>query len=333
MRAIELEAWARRVADRVLEGKSVEDSRVELKADWPEPDKAARRIAGHCNSRAGETVLWIIGVDEKTGVQGVTAQDMTSWWPKVKTLFDGQAPAVHDLAIDINGSEVVALAFDANLAPFVVRNPMYGKPGAGSIEREVPWRDGTSVRSATRADLVKLLLPSELLPTLELISGSGELKASRDGQASILEIKLNVYAVLPVGHTVVLPEHQCYGTAKIREDAEAINLTTAFLTRHQFGRSFNAKKITLSMVHAGDKQVILEGPDFFSIIGRSPLIDSTIYSEELAVDVVMRPTGSDRSVAVGSIMTLANTAGSDAQTLAKWSTAAALPLGAENQSD
>jgi len=57
------------IVELVLNGRTVEDDRVELKAEWPEDHyKAARHIAGLANASRGEDVLWIVGLDETTGV-------------------------------------------------------------------------------------------------------------------------------------------------------------------------------------------------------------------------------------------------------------------------
>jgi len=41
MRTVEVEAWVLSLVDRIGAGQHVEDSRVELKADWPEASKPA----------------------------------------------------------------------------------------------------------------------------------------------------------------------------------------------------------------------------------------------------------------------------------------------------
>lgn len=69
MRMNDIENWALKIIDRVQSSQPVEDSRVELKAQWPvELNKAARQIAGHANAAHGESILWLIGIDEKEGV-------------------------------------------------------------------------------------------------------------------------------------------------------------------------------------------------------------------------------------------------------------------------
>jgi hypothetical protein len=67
MRKHEIESWALSVIDRVRSGAANEDSRVELKREWIAPDRAARRLAAHANSALGEPILWLIGVDQKSG--------------------------------------------------------------------------------------------------------------------------------------------------------------------------------------------------------------------------------------------------------------------------
>lgn len=57
MRLSEIEAWALAIADRVIARQPVEDDRVELKAAFIEPDKAARRLAGHANAARGSSLL------------------------------------------------------------------------------------------------------------------------------------------------------------------------------------------------------------------------------------------------------------------------------------
>lgn len=46
----QVEAWVLSIVDRVRKKQRIEDDRVELKAEWPEIAKAARRVAGHANA-------------------------------------------------------------------------------------------------------------------------------------------------------------------------------------------------------------------------------------------------------------------------------------------
>ena len=128
-----------RVLERVASHQPIEDSKVEVKREWPTPQKVARRIAGHANAARGEPILWIVGADEKTGeVVGATFDELADWWSQVRSEFDARAPDLTTINLSWNAKTVVALQFDTNRSPYVVRNPEYGKPQGGAVEREVP---------------------------------------------------------------------------------------------------------------------------------------------------------------------------------------------------
>lgn len=92
MRKIEIEAWAHRVVETVKSGHKVEDSLVELKSTLIEAKKAARRLAAHANAANGQPILWIIGLDETSGVVQSIQDDLSDWWNQMKSEFDDEAP-------------------------------------------------------------------------------------------------------------------------------------------------------------------------------------------------------------------------------------------------
>jgi predicted DNA-binding transcriptional regulator AlpA len=53
VRPMELEAKVLRLAERIEAKQPIEDSLVEVKAEWIDPLRAARRLAGHCNAARG----------------------------------------------------------------------------------------------------------------------------------------------------------------------------------------------------------------------------------------------------------------------------------------
>ena len=111
MRAHEIENWALNIIHRIQCGQPTEDSRVELKRDWPDdPWKAARRIAGHANAARGEAILWLIGADEASGaVPGVNYSEFSRWFGPVSAAFDELAPSPLSLNVPFSGVTVVAL--------------------------------------------------------------------------------------------------------------------------------------------------------------------------------------------------------------------------------
>lgn len=213
-RLVKTEALALNIIERVKRGMPVEDSRVELKRDWPEPAKAARRIAGHSNASFGADVLWIVGVDETSGVAGAKAEELANWWPSVISHFDGSAPSLTDIALHVDGKTISCLLFETNRPPYVVKNPQYGSSGGGAVSLEVPWREGTPIRTANRNDLIRMLVPTVAQPEIEVLGGYGELRTetnypSDDVIGVGLSFHINAYLYPRDDATVVIPFHKC----------------------------------------------------------------------------------------------------------------------------
>lgn len=205
----QIEAWALHVISRVVRGGPLEDSRIELKADWIDTGKAARRVAGHANAAGGESILWLFGVDETRGVVGVKSNDLSLRISKLNSSFDGTPPSVKDVIVSTAIGDVVALQFETDRAPYVVKTG-----STGGVEKEVPWREGTRVRSATRAELIGLIHPYTRVPDFDLISGHALSRPTHIGPGehdygSELKIVLDLYVVPIDDQRVVIPRHSC----------------------------------------------------------------------------------------------------------------------------
>ena len=158
MTPFQLEALTLRMVEQVQAGQPVEDAQIELKRMLPaDTYKAARRIGGHANASRGQPIVWIIGLDEREGVKGADAAELSDWWPQVQGHFDDLPPELllQPMNVPVEGLTVVALAFDTSRLPFVVK----AQGQAGPIQREVPYRDATGLRSAKRSDVIRLALP------------------------------------------------------------------------------------------------------------------------------------------------------------------------------
>lgn len=167
MKKQQLEYLALEIISRVKAGQKVEDTTVELKAEWPkEPRDAARRIAGHANAARGEPITWLIGLDEKSGVVGAEEKEFANWWPQIRKHFDDDVSPdliTHVSIRDESGKSVVAVHFETDRAPYVV------KTGHDKHSFEVPWRSGTAIRSVKRNDLLRILVPRISRPDCTLI--------------------------------------------------------------------------------------------------------------------------------------------------------------------
>lgn len=229
MRHQNIEAWAISVVDRLKRRQPIEDSRVEVKSKWLNPIQAARRIAAHANSSGGGPILWIIGVDDGNGaVIGADKTELSTWWPAVQSEFNELSPTMTDLNIPYDGKTLVALLFDADRAPFVVKNSKYGQPEGGPVSLETPWREGTATRSATRSDLLRLLVPLEDQPTVTIL-GIYLLANKHDKATLQWRLDAKIYIALKKEGRIIIPFHACSAIAEIGSPQRNVTFDQLFL--------------------------------------------------------------------------------------------------------
>lgn len=197
------EQWALQVWDRHVRSLRDEDGRVEFKRQLPDdPQKVARRLAGHANAARGEPILWLLGVDENER-KAVPAQlpcDAADYWPQVWARFDGPHPELVDVHVDLDGVSVPALAFNCDRVPYVVQT------GRDSPRLEVPWREGTRVDTATRSQIIRMVQPIVSAPVVEV----------RHAVVDPNTIAIIFFVVPPNSEPTMLPVHQVileYGDA------------------------------------------------------------------------------------------------------------------------
>ena len=203
----EVEVWTREIVEAVVANQRIEDSRVELKSSWPEPRKAADRLAAHANAARGTPILWLIGIDEKIhSLTNVNPVELANWYASVAAFFDGFAPRLLiDAKVRIGSDIVVALYFETEQgAPFVVEYTRGTYP-----QFVVPWREGTALRAATRADLLRILVPirrlSGLIDELEVNLAIAQATPTTDSMGTLFRedefhraIKDGALSALPI---------------------------------------------------------------------------------------------------------------------------------------
>jgi hypothetical protein len=243
MKANETESWALRILGRVEKKQPIEDSRVELKVEWPADfGKAARQIGGHANAANCEPILWLIGVDERAGkVVGANHQELSNWFSQLKGWFDGLAPDLVDVNVPHGGVTVSALCFDTSRRPYVVQNPAFGKTPGEGVRFEVPWREGASTRSATRSELIMMLNPFVKLPKIEILRAEMRHFTPRpsDSGNRYLEFKLVCYVTPLADGLITFPFHKC--SAVLVAGAEIVS--DAFKLRMVNPRAHQAEKM------------------------------------------------------------------------------------------
>jgi hypothetical protein len=120
---------------------------------------------------------------------------------------DAHTPVFRTFQILVGDHTCYALAFDSEEVPFLIKNPSKGTQSTEVIEFEVPWREGTMVRSARRGELLSILYRRGPLPDFELLSAIYGVES----QKSVNEVKatgtirLEIYIVPRSDDPVVLP--------------------------------------------------------------------------------------------------------------------------------
>jgi hypothetical protein len=303
MTKTQIEMRAIEIIDRAIAKHHVEDSHAELKSQWPEVSpvskarETARQIAGQANAARGEPILWLIGVDERAGkVFGADPLELSNWFAAIKAQFDGVAPNLTDVNVPYDkGQTVVALHFETDRSPFVVKNPVHGATGGGPVELEVPWREGRSTRSASRLDLFRLLMPVQRLPVLEVLGCELSLFLNQTSPSPpighIWSLQVNYFGTPPTNCQVVIPSHNC--ELDINFEGQTFpSLQDQFIG---FGTQVPP---SASLIQASDAHVILNGPGRFHMTMTRHTMFARFQSWEVKakVEITFRPVNSDRSI-------------------------------------
>ncbi|MCL4262233.1 MAG: hypothetical protein KJ069_03425 [Anaerolineae bacterium] len=280
MRSHEIEAWALKLVDQVKNGQPIEDARVELKADWPDARKAARRIAGHANAARGVSILWLIGLDEKRGVIGVQHGDLADWYAQVKSQFNELAPFMTDINVPVAGNVIVALLFETDRAPFVVKNP----DGSGSISREVPWREGTAIDSATREQLIRLLSPLRSQLAFEVLKGGLTCRAYEQTESDLWNLDVDLYVETEVGQAIVIPFHRCGVSITIQSNGDTITFQKIALGPPiRYGS--RGSSVQSKTIESTSDEALLYGPGRLILLGEAVVSFNDAPAIQVADDV------------------------------------------------
>jgi len=286
------------IIERVLKGQPVEDDFVELKSGWVEPSQAARRIAAHANCARGEPILWIIGLDEKGDLINADMNEVSNWYNGVKSCFDEGVYPNLDKCINVPylGKIVVALLFETDRAPYVIKNV-----AGGQITREVPWRSGNRTDSARRSDLIKILVPINLKPAFEIVDGSVSLANIDQGKMKRVYLRLVLYVTPRTKDLLVIPYHRCKGVIRLSSDSE-IDFDRITLSAHVMLKEGGIVQDSLTVRHT-HSEIVISGPGTLILEGHgeaenipdnlSNTIEariSIIHDPESEMPVILAPT-------------------------------------------
>lgn len=215
MKQQRVEAFVLDIVDTVVNGGRVEDDRVEAKREWPtDHRRAARQIAGLANAAAGEPILWIVGLDEGGHrVCDPGDAEPSNWWNQVSSRFSDVSPDLTLLRVATPHGPVAALSMETGRTPYVVTTD-----GLGGVDREVPWRRGTALRSAHRSEILRSVIREAEAPQFDPITGWMRVARSqarprdqdldRDATPRGLELTYSLTAYVEALEPVRLPQYR-----------------------------------------------------------------------------------------------------------------------------
>jgi hypothetical protein len=301
----EVERWLVTVVDRIEQGLRVEDDRVECKRQLIDHTRAARRLAGHANQARSDRILWIIGVDEDASPPSIVglqpgAPDPADWWARVEAKFDREAPSPVFVHHDVGAATLLGIGFDTSRLPFVIQLP------TDNPNREVPWREGTYIRSANRVDLLKLLVPLTDRPDITMLDGYlevvGERHDHRDGPPDFLALHGRANLYVDCRSALVIPDHRCSGRAILRSTLELdLDVKPGAMNANRvegppWSRLFGPPPSGL-LAEQGHEQVVIHGPSpiWLSIRGQASTDESVRLAGPGRLYAELQTAGPDTS--------------------------------------
>jgi hypothetical protein len=196
-------------------------------------------------------------------------------------MFVGLSPALFDLNITFEGKSVVALCFDTSRFPHVVKNPDHGTL-QGIPELEVPWREGTRTRSATRNELILMLSPVVKIPKVEILDGDIRfVMMATDPVSHELRFNLKVY-VVPLNATpLTFPFHKC--TAILGANGQTIS--------DKFTLTMDTPTRKLAKKQAAQAQKIRAASNYYETPAQVTVSTGNDIVETTADEVIFRGPG------------------------------------------
>jgi hypothetical protein len=300
MRQQQLEVLVIDAIDRARSGNPIEDDRIEFKQAWPEPSKA-RQLAGTVNRANGNDVIYIVGANEAGDLFALGSTDVADWWAQHSSRFDGVAPDLQNhinIPIDDGGS-VTALQFGTDRAPYVVKADKGGSP-----EREVPIRDGTRTRSATRAELLRMLLPQAAVPPALLLEGrvNSEMYLGDDDRNCYMSGSVSVFLEHTAREGVMLPWHDMTATIEAKGRVFPLSVGLSPAKEGQVAPAFGVHVRRDGAFVTGPGSILLQLQNTFSTAEENFLRGVQDWILRLSLGV----TGSPRNIQIDGLLSRSN---------------------------
>lgn len=173
-----------------------------------------------------------------------------------------------DVNVSVEGKTLVALLFDTERRPFVIKSL-----NSGAVSNEVPWRGSSPTRSAKRSELVGLLDSVPRQPRWEAVNGM--LTVERTDKPRVLGnkrrwlLRLRLY-VEPEGNDPVnVPFHRCASILTLKELGSTPYLFGFLLSPYDRDTA-TLKGSSTDLVVAGPGMVMLEAQAESAYDGEMP---------------------------------------------------------------
>lgn len=326
MQSSELEVRVLSAIEAIKQHRLGEDDMVEFKAEWPEPDKErfVRQLAGSLNRAAGETIVLVIGVDERTGEHFPwTGRELSTWWPSVQKHFDQALPElVRDRSMVIAGGKSIrALAISSDRAPYILK---LGQ------SREILIREATGTRPAARDEILRMLVPAMQIPSVDVLRIGATLEEDHGNPDPDSDDDGGIYftgwADIFVEHTfsrssVMFPRH------RIKGEIEPLGIALKISSP-----GWGIPEQTVLPGHEGVVErtdgFIVSGPGTMRVRFRSELLDwekhkQIFHADFLHLALELPVSGTNRSVHIDQVLRRHDEAirytGSSTDPMAHWS--------------
>lgn len=218
-----------------------------------------------------------------------------------------------------------------------MKNRSYGKPEGGPVSLEVPWRSGTAVRSASREDLIRLLVPAQTIPAVELLGASATAQVkgailttiSSEGLPSstriLWYIELDLYVTPRTPERVVFPVHKTKLRFRQAERRQHVPSSLSFRLPQESLRSPQGDRVDYSVpdshtIRTTAGEAVISGPGRLFLAGHLLERVAELPTDgPLEISLSLTPATNDRSIEIKTSLTLQDSA--DAEKHA-WSLAA-----------
>jgi hypothetical protein len=169
---------------------------------------------------------------------------------------------------------------------------------------EVPWREGTEVRSARRSDLMSLLVPRQEEPEVSFfgmhVAATRQTLEEDPDPFLAWRFSASLYVTPRTPQPIVLPFHQCKIEFAIT-GAFPKTSTVSFMLKPARGIFPDSEGLGQSQsIRASETEVVVTGPGMVGLQARSytRLWEGPAIAKPLEVTIALKPALADRAITV-----------------------------------